>query len=238
MTNAKTGTKGSRAGRALAVAEVDAIRNAELVEQRRAQIMDAALELFLQKGFRATTVRDICAASGVNQASFYDYVANKEDILRRLLNRMFTGPDSTAIADRRKAGAYPSIEAYLQDLFRHSWTVNRQAIQLSYRVIRDLDSEDRRAVLNRDRLLVDDVAGLLRAELSLPEDDQRAAILANLVVFINAFVPMRDWNMRDLDDDLVLQTITSGMAAMIRQLAQPAASDGENNESGRTGRKE
>ena len=73
----------------LAEARIDAIRDLGLVETRRAQILDASLQLFLRKGYAAVTIRDICAASGVNQASLYDYIANKQDILRRLLNRLW-----------------------------------------------------------------------------------------------------------------------------------------------------
>ena len=39
-------------------------------------------DLFIEKGFAATTIRDICSKSGINQASIYDYVLNKQDILR------------------------------------------------------------------------------------------------------------------------------------------------------------
>lgn len=220
--NATKSRRGKAAAANLAVAEVDAIRDAELVEQRRTQILDAAQQLFLDKGFSRTTIRDICAASGVNQASLYDYVANKDDILRRLFNRMFTSPEGAAITAKRTADAYPSLEAYLEDLLGHSWTNNRQAILLTYQVIRDLDANDRRAVLSRDGALVDDVADVLRRETALPADDPRLAVIANLIVFINAFVPFRDWYMRDLDNDLVLRTVVTGLAAMARQLAEDA----------------
>ena len=73
----------------LAEAKVNAIRDQDLVDKRRNQILDGALALFLEKGFASTTIRDICAKSGVNQASLYDYVANKQDILRRAMNRVW-----------------------------------------------------------------------------------------------------------------------------------------------------
>ncbi|HCI11288.1 MAG TPA: TetR/AcrR family transcriptional regulator, partial [Alcanivorax sp.] len=53
---------------------------------------------FLEKGFDATTIRDICARSGVNQASIYDYIANKNDILRRLLNKLWFAQDVPTLA--------------------------------------------------------------------------------------------------------------------------------------------
>lgn len=214
----------------LSVADVDAIRNAALVEQRRTQILDAALELFVSKGFGATTIRDICAASGVNQASIYDYVANKDDILRRLFNRMFTTPDGAAIAERRRSGGYPSIEAYLHDFYRHVWGVNGQAILLTYRAIRDLDKEGRRFVLERDRRLVDGVADMVRETMDLPADDRRADVVANLVVFINAFMPLREWAMRDIDEELVLRTVSAGVAAMIAELGKTSDEAQDDNE--------
>ena len=70
-------------------AEVDVIQNKNLVGERRDQLLDAAQELFIKKGFASTTIRDICGKSGINQASIYDYVLNKQDILRRLLNRIW-----------------------------------------------------------------------------------------------------------------------------------------------------
>ena len=58
-------------------ADIRVVQNQALIDDRRKQICDAATELFLEKGFAATTIRDICARSNVNQASIYDYIANK-----------------------------------------------------------------------------------------------------------------------------------------------------------------
>ena len=95
----------------LAEAEIHAIRDKDLVEARRGQILDASLALFLEKGYAATTVRDICARSGVNQASLYDYIANKQDILRRLLNRLWFNRDLEGLADRLGADPAPVSDA-------------------------------------------------------------------------------------------------------------------------------
>ncbi len=80
----------------LAEAEITSVQNQSLIQSRREQICEAALSLFLEKGFAATTIRDICARSGVNQASIYDYIANKNDILRRLLNQLWFREDGWA----------------------------------------------------------------------------------------------------------------------------------------------
>jgi hypothetical protein len=46
--------------------------------------------------------------------------------------------------------------------------------------------------------------------------------MANLIGFLAAFAPMRDWLTREIDDELVLQTVAAGVAAMLDHLAEEA----------------
>lgn len=56
------------------------IKNEKLVEKRRRQIVQAAIRLFGQKGFDATTMRELAEESGLSLGNIYDYVGSKEDI--------------------------------------------------------------------------------------------------------------------------------------------------------------
>jgi AcrR family transcriptional regulator len=47
----------------------------------RRMIMDAALELFVRKGFDETTIDEIAEAAGISRRSFFRYFANKDDLL-------------------------------------------------------------------------------------------------------------------------------------------------------------
>ncbi|WP_246088858.1 TetR/AcrR family transcriptional regulator [Phreatobacter stygius] len=49
--------------------------------QTRERISEAAMTLFLERGFEATTVDDIAAAADVSKRSFFDYFATKEDVV-------------------------------------------------------------------------------------------------------------------------------------------------------------
>ena len=51
----------------------------------RKALLDAARELFASKGFDRTTVRDIAALAGVNQALLFRYFGSKEELLGRVL---------------------------------------------------------------------------------------------------------------------------------------------------------
>ncbi len=57
------------------------IKNPELVKKRRRQIVDAAVQLFIEKGFHKTTTRQIAKTAGFSIGSLYEYVSCKEDVL-------------------------------------------------------------------------------------------------------------------------------------------------------------
>jgi AcrR family transcriptional regulator len=57
------------------------VKNKDLVNRRRSQIVDAAVEMFLQRGFHKTTTRQIARAAGISNGLLYEYISTKEDIL-------------------------------------------------------------------------------------------------------------------------------------------------------------
>lgn len=52
---------------------------------RRQQLLEAAFALFAERGYRATSVRDITRAAGVTEAVLYHYFGNKADLLAAVL---------------------------------------------------------------------------------------------------------------------------------------------------------
>jgi AcrR family transcriptional regulator len=58
-------------------------------EERRHQILDAALEEFSVSGYHATKVSDIVARAGVAQGTFYLYFKDKRSIFDELLGLFF-----------------------------------------------------------------------------------------------------------------------------------------------------
>ena len=55
--------------------------------RKRQAIFDASVDLFIEKGFTATSMREIAAAAGVGKATLYDYFKTKDDILLSLFER-------------------------------------------------------------------------------------------------------------------------------------------------------
>lgn len=53
----------------------------------RDQILDAAAQIFREKGFHAASMQDIAAAVNLQKASLYHHVSGKQEILLALLDR-------------------------------------------------------------------------------------------------------------------------------------------------------
>ena len=57
------------------------IKNKELVKERRRQIVDAAVPLFVERGYHKTTTRALAQATGLSIGSMYEYISTKDDVL-------------------------------------------------------------------------------------------------------------------------------------------------------------
>jgi AcrR family transcriptional regulator len=61
------------------------VKRREQAEWRRERLLDAALEVFVGKGFDGATVKDIAASAGVTQGLLYHYFPGKDALLETLL---------------------------------------------------------------------------------------------------------------------------------------------------------
>lgn len=63
-------------------------------DDRRRQLLKAAIESFAQKGFSGTKTKDIAAAAGVSEAILFRHFSSKEDLYHAILDTK--GPDSSS----------------------------------------------------------------------------------------------------------------------------------------------
>jgi len=71
-------------------------------QRTRSALEQAASHLFEEKGFAATTVRDIAAAAGVGERTFFRYFPSKEDLVLQQVRDLI--PDLMDGVRRRPAG--------------------------------------------------------------------------------------------------------------------------------------
>jgi len=90
-------------------------------EERRAQILEAALDCFASKGFHAATMDDLVRASGLSKGSLYWHFESKEDVFLALFDAfaatsfaewdalIAAGCDTLEAAERATLGKLDSI---------------------------------------------------------------------------------------------------------------------------------
>src|SRR5215217_6503972 len=86
---------------------------------RRQAILDAALASFLERGYRATSISDIRAASGASTGSIYHFFAGKGALAEALLREAVAGWSAEVSRELKDvAGAEASIRASTGGLVR------------------------------------------------------------------------------------------------------------------------
>jgi AcrR family transcriptional regulator len=61
---------------------------AKLEQLRREQILEAAVKVFAEKGFRAAKMQEVANAAGVANGTVYNYFRSKDEVLLALLERL------------------------------------------------------------------------------------------------------------------------------------------------------
>jgi AcrR family transcriptional regulator len=82
-------------------------------EARRREVLAAAVEVFSEQGYRATSMADIAERLGMGKASLYHYVGSKEEVLIDLYEEVLR---ENVIAARRIAAADRPALDLLADL--------------------------------------------------------------------------------------------------------------------------
>ncbi|WP_291439699.1 TetR/AcrR family transcriptional regulator [Desulfovibrio sp.] len=110
-------------------------------EKRRADLLDIAQKIFLEKGFETATINDILAAAALSKGGFYHHFKSKDDVLNALRvrytqqfletveRRVALLPD-TALEERFQTWIAAYVDAYfsshaVHDLVYHSVHASR-----------------------------------------------------------------------------------------------------------------
>lgn len=86
----------------------------------KAKIFDSAVALFAQKGYTVTTIRQIAASVGVNEATIYIYFKNKAAILDEILAR-FENEFNMCIPNENQLDNYVKKDSPSKFLSRLMW---------------------------------------------------------------------------------------------------------------------
>jgi TetR/AcrR family fatty acid metabolism transcriptional regulator len=89
---------------------------------RRKQILDAATQVFAEKGFHRATIKDIARVAGIADGTIYTYFASKDEVLLAVLDRLNETTERKqqfVLGDEQDLKAF--FRAYLQQRMALLW---------------------------------------------------------------------------------------------------------------------
>lgn len=87
----------------------------QISEQRREQILEAALDVFSQKGFDKSTVPDIARQAGIAVGSIYNYYPSKRDLFVAAISKFVIEPFAAVIKQTPRNGDADYIAAIMEN---------------------------------------------------------------------------------------------------------------------------
>lgn len=94
----------------------------------RQRLLDGAMDLFTQKGYASTTVREIVAAAGVSKPVLYYYFRNKEGIYLELMKDAFGRVDDLLTSSTAERG---SAKQRLLRLCDQTYSLFRERVKVA-----------------------------------------------------------------------------------------------------------
>lgn len=102
-------------------------------ENRRQQILDVAIQLFSQKGFRGTTTKEIALAAGVNEAIIFRHFATKRDLYSAIIDQKACAKEivakqaelAKAMEQRNDRKLFETIALHILEVHEHDETFMR-----------------------------------------------------------------------------------------------------------------
>ncbi len=189
------------------------VKNPGLVEKRRSQIIDAAVQLFINNGFHKTTTRQIAKAAGISIGALYEYIASKEDILFLVCDAIHAEAEK-AVADAmaRASGGRNTLADVIREYFLVCNRMNDH-ILLIYQETQSLPAKWRKRVLENEVRITGifmNALARLTASGEIPRlDDRFIELMAHNISVLGHMWTFRRWYLGrhfSIDDYIELQT--------------------------------
>jgi AcrR family transcriptional regulator len=93
------------------------------IQRQRQEIMDAAARLFAERGYAATTTKDIALTADVGESTLYGYFPGKREVLLAILSQQAHRIDSLLAGIRQltdRQGFLDLIDALMETAFSHA----------------------------------------------------------------------------------------------------------------------
>ena len=147
-------------------------------------MLDAAADIFYEKGYATATVQDVADALGMLKGSLYYYIESKEDLLYRLMDEIHDGVDEVLsdVTASEDLTALQKLDLYVRRQVRYN-ARNLKKISVYYHDMDQLTGERLKEIFGRRRKHEEEVVALIRQAQADGDADPSldAKLLSNCV---------------------------------------------------------
>lgn len=90
-------------------------------DERAAELLRAATDVFVAKGYAAATMADISEAASVARANVYWYYSSKDDIFAAVMDRLYSATVDDLTEGQSDLDAYARLTLGLKQLYPFRW---------------------------------------------------------------------------------------------------------------------
>lgn len=175
------------------------VKDQELVRLRREQIIQAAVDLFVEKGFHKTTTREIARASGLGIGTLYEYIQSKEDVLYLVCDHIHSEVEEklTALLAEQRTGREMLVHA-IRSFFKIMDEM-QDYVLLIYQESKNLPSEMLHYVLEKEEVITRHFEVILQRGVmdgSLRVEESDCKLMAHNITVFGQMWTFRRWFLR------------------------------------------
>jgi AcrR family transcriptional regulator len=174
-------------------------KDQDLIDKRQAQIREAACNLFFEKGFHGTSIREIATESKMSMGQLYHYISSKDDILFLVYKHMQELWHGSLIAF-----GFEDINDPLDKLIKAIQLTldfpakNKKLFQFVFTETKYLDKEHLKIILEMDNANVSGFFKNLLIEVDKKYPiDYDLDLASKFITFNTLFLALRAWNLKE-----------------------------------------
>ncbi len=172
------------------------IKDQELVKQRRRQIVDTAVKLFIKHGYHQTSTRLLTREIGISTGTLYEYISTKVDVLYLVCRAIYTDVQESLENVRSSS---EDAKGVLKEIVREYFYVCDRLsdhILLLYQVTHFLPKRFQKKILDAEleitQLFLDTIEQL-KAEGKLDLDGQTINFIGHTISVLGHTWAFRRW---------------------------------------------
>ncbi|WP_025025790.1 TetR/AcrR family transcriptional regulator [Caldalkalibacillus mannanilyticus] len=188
------------------------VKDPKLVKKRREQMIEAAVSLFIEKGFHKTTTREIAAKAGFSIGTLYEYIQSKEDVLYLVCDSIHQQVEDRLLeAMKEKENSLESLKAAMKHYFMVLNDMQDQVL-LIYQETKSLPKDTLHYVLSREEQITEIFEEVLKKGIedgSIHLDPREIKLMAHNIVVLGEMWVFRRWALTkqfSLEDFIEKQT--------------------------------